>query len=188
MRKFQVSKIFGKLLENRNIIIQCYRNGKKKFDLKAGDKTESQSLRWVYHRAIKRICKKNIESFHVTSQVARPESKVIKAHPHDKNLVVRLSTTWLCDIKRVVVVVVWTVKVRPHGQQFSRTTLYNKVVRHKTCRGHAKSCCATNVHIVIPIIDHLLINFNRSSIILKNRKIRLSGWKRLKSQLIDQSV
>ncbi len=37
-------------------------------------------------------------------------------------------------------------KVRPHGQQFSHTTLYNKVVRHKTCRGHAKSCCATNVH------------------------------------------
>ncbi len=37
------------------------------------------------------------------------------------------------------------IKVRPHGQQFSRTTRYNKVVRHKTCRGHAKSC-ATNVH------------------------------------------
>ncbi len=39
------------------------------------------------------------------------------------------------------------VKVRPLRQQFSHTTLYNKVVRHKTCRDHAKSCCATNVHI-----------------------------------------
>ncbi len=39
-----------------------------------------------------------------------------------------------------------TVKVRPHGQQFGYTTLYNKVVRHKTCCKHAKSCCATNVH------------------------------------------
>ncbi len=38
------------------------------------------------------------------------------------------------------------VKARPHGQQFSHTTSYNKVVRHKTCRGHAKSCCATNIH------------------------------------------
>ncbi len=38
------------------------------------------------------------------------------------------------------------VKVRPSGQQFSHTTLYEKVVRHKTCCGHAKSCCATNVH------------------------------------------
>ncbi len=37
------------------------------------------------------------------------------------------------------------VKVRPHGQQFSHTTLYKKVVRDKTCCGHAKSC-ATNVH------------------------------------------
>ncbi len=37
------------------------------------------------------------------------------------------------------------IKVRPHGQQFSYTTLYNKIVRHKMCRGHAKSC-ATNVH------------------------------------------
>ncbi len=39
------------------------------------------------------------------------------------------------------------VKVRPYGQQFGHTTLYNKVVRHKMCRGHAKSCFATNVHI-----------------------------------------
>ncbi len=38
------------------------------------------------------------------------------------------------------------VKVRPHGQQFSHTTLYNKVVWHKTCRGYAKSCRATNLH------------------------------------------
>ncbi len=37
-------------------------------------------------------------------------------------------------------------KVRPHEQQFSHTTLYNKVVQHKTCHGYAKSCCATNVH------------------------------------------
>ncbi len=36
--------------------------------------------------------------------------------------------------------------VRPHGQKLSHTTLYNEVVRHKTCHGHAKSCCATNVH------------------------------------------
>ncbi len=27
------------------------------------------------------------------------------------------------------------VKVRPHGQKFSRTTWYNMVVRHKMCRG-----------------------------------------------------
>ncbi len=26
-------------------------------------------------------------------------------------------------------------KVRPHEQKFSRTTWYNMVVRHKTCRG-----------------------------------------------------
>ncbi len=26
-------------------------------------------------------------------------------------------------------------KVRPHGQKFSRKTWYNMVVRHKTCRG-----------------------------------------------------
>ncbi len=38
------------------------------------------------------------------------------------------------------------IKVRLHGQQLGRTTLYNKVVRHKTCHGHVKSCCATNVH------------------------------------------
>ncbi len=38
------------------------------------------------------------------------------------------------------------IKVHPHGQQFSHTTLYNKVVRHKMFRGYAKSCCATNVH------------------------------------------
>ncbi len=38
------------------------------------------------------------------------------------------------------------IKVHPQGQQFSHTTLYNKVVRHKTCRGHAKSCCVANVH------------------------------------------
>ncbi len=28
-----------------------------------------------------------------------------------------------------------TVKVRPRGQKFSRTTWYNMVVRHKMCRG-----------------------------------------------------
>ncbi len=37
-------------------------------------------------------------------------------------------------------------KVHPHGQQLSYTTLYNKVVQHKTCSGHAKISCATNVH------------------------------------------
>ncbi len=36
--------------------------------------------------------------------------------------------------------------MRPHEQQFDHTTLYNKVVRHKMCCKHAKSCCATNVH------------------------------------------
>ncbi len=33
---------------------------------------------------------------------------------------------------------IWNIrilKVRPHGQKFSRTTWYNMVVRHKTCRG-----------------------------------------------------
>ncbi len=41
----------------------------------------------------------------------------------------------------------WVVlKVRPRGLQVGHTTLYKKVVWHKTCRGHAKSC-ATNVHI-----------------------------------------
>ncbi len=37
-------------------------------------------------------------------------------------------------------------KVRPHGQKFGHKTLYNKVVRHKTCTSCAKSCYATNVH------------------------------------------
>ncbi len=31
--------------------------------------------------------------------------------------------------------VLYSVKVRPHGQKFSRTTWYNMVVRHKMCRG-----------------------------------------------------
>ncbi len=57
----------------------------------------------------------------------------------NRNLVLWLHTTRLCNIE--------SVKVRPHGQQFGHTTLYNKVVRHKTYRGHAKSCCATNVHL-----------------------------------------
>ncbi len=36
--------------------------------------------------------------------------------------------------------------MRPHGQKFGRTTLYNNDVRHKKCRGRAKSCPTTNVH------------------------------------------
>ncbi len=46
---------------------------------------------------------------------------------------------------RPIIFATCALKVRPHGQQFSHTTLYKKVVRHKTCRGHAKSCCVTNV-------------------------------------------
>ncbi len=48
------------------------------------------------------------------------------------------------DISRTICVS--TLKVRPHGQKLSRTTWYYMVVRHRTCHGHAKSCCATNVH------------------------------------------
>ncbi len=54
------------------------------------------------------------------------------------------------SVKRLIILrcvtSIGSLKVRPQGQQFSHTTLYNKVVRHKTCHGHAKSCCATNVH------------------------------------------
>ncbi len=71
----------------------------------------------------------------------------------DKNLVVRLGTTWLCDIKRVVVVVVWTVwatcvvrhlccATKLSDQDCEPTNvgpLQKKFVRHN---GHTKMLCA----------------------------------------------
>ncbi len=63
-----------------------------------------------------------------------------------KALLVSLSATEAQTNAGSVTLLDARLKVRPHGQQFSHTTLYNEVVRYKTCRGHAKSCCATNVH------------------------------------------
>ncbi len=54
-------------------------------------------------------------------------------------------------------------KVRPHGQKFSCTTWYNMVVLHRTFRGHAKSCCATNVHIP----TFFFINLTRLQLVSK---------------------
>ncbi len=44
-------------------------------------------------------------------------------------------------------------KVRPHGQKFSRTTWYNMVVRHKTCRGSVDGMddvCRVTFYVVRP--------------------------------------
>ncbi len=49
--------------------------------------------------------------------------------------------------------VVVRLKARPHGQKFSRTTWYNMVVRHKTCRGSVDGMgdvCRAAFYIVQP--------------------------------------
>ncbi len=45
------------------------------------------------------------------------------------------------------------IKVRTHGQKFSRTTWYNMVVRHKTCRGSVDGLgdvCRVTFYVVRP--------------------------------------
>ncbi len=64
-------------------------------------------------------------------------------------------TSIVCNLTcRDTVVAVEAVKVRPHGQKFSRRTWYNMVVRHKTCRGSADgtgNVCRATFYVVRPI-------------------------------------
>ncbi len=69
-------------------------------------------------------------------------------HPRIPRLVhnsLKVSTTALDE----------SVKVRPHGQKFSRTTWYNLVVRHKTCCGRGSvdgmgDVCRATFYVVRP--------------------------------------
>ncbi len=63
-------------------------------------------------------------------------------------------------------------KVRPYGQKFSRTTWYNMVVRHKTCRGSVDGMgdvCRATFYVVRPCLAtkivncQMLVHFKRNS-------------------------
>ncbi len=52
-------------------------------------------------------------------------------------------------------------KVRPHGQKFSRTKWYNMVVRHKTCRGSVDGMgdvCRATFYVVRPCYATKIVN------------------------------
>ncbi len=58
-------------------------------------------------------------------------------------------------------------KVRPHGQKFSRTTWYNMVVRHKTCRGRGSvdgmgDVCRATFYVVQPCCATKIVNCQMS--------------------------
>ncbi len=66
------------------------------------------------------------------------------------------------------------IKVRPHGQKFSRKTWYNMVVRHKMCHGRGSvdgmgDVCSATFYVVRPcratkIVNRQMpVNFKRNS-------------------------
>ncbi len=61
----------------------------------------------------------------------------------------------IVDSKVITKSKVVSLKVRPHGQKFSRTTWYNMVVRHKTCYGRGSvdsmgDVCRATFYVVRP--------------------------------------
>ncbi len=65
------------------------------------------------------------------------------------------------------------VKVRPHGRKFSRTTWYNKVVRHKTCRGRGSvdgmgDVCRATFYVVRPCRATKIVNRQISVLFKRN--------------------